>query len=237
MLGRFLEFTARPPRILESWQFWQALGFTPATVGETWSHGYAVVTDGRLHVGLHDAEVPHRALTWVRPELARHLPMLEAAGVEFSARRLTDDDFHEAAFEDPDGQCLRLVEARTYSPPASTPASKLGWFEECLLPVRDLERARAWWEALGFVATEAGAAPWPHYALTSDTLNVGLCRTGEFDSPVLRFVHDDVRALRESLGATGIEPESRLPRALDPREFLLVIAPDGTHLLAGPEDG
>jgi catechol 2,3-dioxygenase-like lactoylglutathione lyase family enzyme len=237
VLGRFLEFTVRAPRILESWQFWQRLGFTPATVGETWSHGYAVVTDGRIHVGLHDADVPHPALTWVRPELARHLPAFEAAGIEFTARRLADDDFHEAEFEDPDRHLLRLLEARTYSPPARPPASTFGWFEECMLPVRDPERSRAWWEGLGFVTVGEGDAPWPHYALTSDTLNVGLYRTAEFDVPVLRFVHDDVRALREQLAAVDVEPETRLPRALDPLTHLLVVAPDGTHLLAGPEAG
>jgi hypothetical protein len=235
VLGRFLELTVRAPRILESWRFWQQLGFVPATVGEAWSHGYAVLTDGRIAIGLHDADVPHPALTWTRPDLVDHLPALEAAGVEFDSRAVGEDDFHEATFRDPDGHLARLVEARTYSPPDRAAGSVLGWFEEYALPVADLDAGREFWERLGFVAAVAGDEPWPRLALTSDTLDLGLHRTRELPAPVLRFVTDDARELRERLAAAGIEPEARLPRALDPRSHVLVVTPEGTHLLAGPE--
>lgn len=237
MLGRFLELTLHAPRILESWHFWQRLGFAPAPVGEMWSHGYAVLTDGRIAVGLHEGDVPHPALTWVRPGLAHHLPALEAAGVEFDSRVLGDDAFHEATFRDPDGHLVRLLEARTYSPPERSRASLLGWFEEYAIPVGDLDAAREYWERLGFVAAAAAEEPWPRLALTSDTLDVGLHRTRELPAPVLRFVTDDVRELRDRLAAAGVEPETRLPRALDPRTHLLVVTPEGTHLLAGPDAG
>ncbi len=128
MLGRFLEVSLRAPRILDSWRWWQALGFASAAVGETWRHGYAVATDGRVAIGLHDGEVPQVALAYVRPELARRLAAFEAAGVEFDSRVLGDDRFNEATFTLPDGQVLRLLEARTWSPPAQATPSPLGWF-------------------------------------------------------------------------------------------------------------
>lgn len=103
------------------------------------------------------------------------------------------------------------------------------------MPVADLDAGREFWERLGFVAAAAGADPWPRLALTSDTLDVGLHRTRDLAAPVLRFVADDVRELRERLAAAGVEPESRLPRALDPRTHVLVVTPEGTSLLAGPE--
>lgn len=231
MLGKFLELTLRAPRILESWQFWQRLGFTPATVGETWAHGYAVVTDGRIALGLHDADVPHPALTFVRPDLVRHLGALESAGVEFRTLAVGDDQFNEAAFEAPDGQLVRLLEARTFSPPPRARASALGWFEEYALPVADLERAREWWERLGFVAAEEAEEPWPRLALTSDTLDVGLHRTRELEAPVLVFSCDDLDAVRAHLAGAGVEPEARLPKRLDPRTWLLLEAPEGTRVL------
>lgn len=231
MLGRFLELTLRAPRILESWQFYQRLGFTPATVGETWAHGYAVVTDGRIAIGLHDADVPHPALTFVRPDLSRHLATLESRGVEFESRVLGDDQFNEATFTLPDGQLVRLLEARTFSPPPRPPMSALGWFEEYALPVADLARARDAWEALGFVAAAEADEPWPHLALTSDSLDVGLYRTRDLDPPTLVFQCDDLVAVREHLAAAGIEPEPRLPRRLDPQKSLLIEAPEGTRLL------
>lgn len=231
MLGRFLELTLHAPRILESWQFYQRLGFTPATVGETWPHGYAVVTDGRIAIGLHDADVPHPALTFVRPDLSRHLATLESLGVQFDTRVLGDEQFNEATFAPSDGQLVRLLEARTFSPPAQPPMSALGWFEEYALPVADLSRARDAWERLGFVAAAEADEPWPHLALTSDTLDVGLYRTRDLETPTLVFECDDVSALRERLAAVGIEPEPRLPKRLDPQATLLVEAPEGTRLL------
>ena len=63
MLGRFLEVSVHAPEILESLAFYEQLGFTQATVGETWSHPYAVVTDGRLFIGLHAYEFASPALT------------------------------------------------------------------------------------------------------------------------------------------------------------------------------
>jgi hypothetical protein len=231
MLGRFLELTLRAPHILDSWQFYQRLGFTPATVGEAWPHGYAVLTDGRIAIGLHDADVPHPALTFVRPDLLRHLPVLEETGVAFESRVLAEDRFNEATFRAPGGQLVRLLEARTYSPPARPAPSALGWFEEYAVPVTDLDPARVWWERLGFVAAAGSEAPWPRLALTSDTLDVGLHRTGELAAPTLLFECDDLVAVRERLAAAGIEPEPRLPQRLDPGAALLVEAPEGTRLL------
>lgn len=53
MLGRFLEISVRTPVIQQSLEFYQALGFEQALVSETWPYPYAVVTDGRLFIGLH----------------------------------------------------------------------------------------------------------------------------------------------------------------------------------------
>ena len=235
MLGRFLEISLPAPRILESWQFYQRLGFTTAIVGETWTHRYSVVTDGRIAIGLHDeAAVPAPQLSYVLPELARQLWAIEALGVEFDRRQLADDTFNEAVFTSPDGQQIRLLEARTFSPPDHPPLSRLGWFEEYALPVGNLDDARVYWERLGFVTAAEGEEPWPHLSLTSDTLDVGLYLTRELPGPTLVFSVEDGVELRERLTEAGVEPELRLPRGLDPDTHLLVVAPEGTRLLVGP---
>ncbi|MBS0394531.1 MAG: hypothetical protein JSR54_07890 [Proteobacteria bacterium] len=235
MLGRFLELTLPTPRILESWQFYQRLGFSSAIVGETWSHRYSVVTDGRLVIGLHEEPaVAAPQLTYVLPELARHLPALEHLGIEFDRRQLADDTFNEAVFTAPDGQEVRLLEARTFSPPEHPPPTRLGWFEEYALPVADLGSAREYWERLGFVTAAEAEDPWPHLSLTSDTFDLGLYLTRELPRPTLVFSCDDGVALRERLAEVGIEPEARLPRSLDPASHVLIVAPEGTRLLIGP---
>ena len=235
MLGRFLELSLPTPQILDSWQFYQRLGFTSALVGEAWPHRYSVVTDGRLALGLHgESAVTAPLLSYVRPDLARHLPSLEALGIEFDRRQLSADSFNEAVFTTPDGQQVRLLEARTFSPPEHPPATRLGWFEEYALPVGDLGAARDYWERLGFVTAAEGDDPWPHLSLTSDTLDIGLHLTRELRRPTLVFSAEDGVELRERLTAAGVEPEPRLPRSLDPETHLLVVAPEGTQLLVGP---
>lgn len=234
MLGRFLEVSLPAPRTLESWQYYQALGFTSATVGEVWPHRYAVVTDGRVAIGLHDATLEGPTLSYVLPDLARHTGGLEAAGVEFESRVLGEDAFNEARFQGPGGVRARLIEARTFSPPERAKGSVLGWFEEYAVPVGDLERSRAYWEALGFVTAAEEERPWPHLSLTSDTLDLGLYLTREIESPTLVFSTENLGGVRTRLEALGLEPERRLPRSLDAATHLLLVSPEGTNLLVTP---
>ncbi len=234
MLGRFLELSLVSPRILESWQYYQRLGFVAATEGGVWGHPYAVVTDGRIALGLHDAAPDAPLLSYVQPGLAGHLERLEALGLDFSRRTLGEHTFNEALFTSPDGQGVRLLEARTYSMPTELPVAPLGWFEEVALPVRDLDAARRYWENLGFVTVSEGGEPWSYLSLTSDTLNIGLHRTGELQEPALLFSTEDRAALLERLTRVGVAPERRLPPALAPDRYLLLRAPEGTQLIVGP---
>ena len=63
MLGRFLELSLTSPRILESWQWYQRLGFSTATDSGVWSHPYAAVTDGRIALGLHETTLAESSIT------------------------------------------------------------------------------------------------------------------------------------------------------------------------------
>ena len=234
MLGRFLELSLPAPEILRSWEYYQALGFTSATVGEIWPYRYAAVSDGRLSLGLHAASLEEPLLSFVRPELARHLPALADAGVDFTREIVGDEEFNEALFTAPDAQPVRLLEARTFSPPVHPAASRLGWFEEYMLAVGHLEDAQAYWERIGFVTAAGGEEPWPHLSLTSDTLNIGLYRTRDLPRPTLLFGIDDLNAFDARLEAVGVRPERRLPAGLDPATHRMLVAPEGTHLLVGP---
>lgn len=233
MLGRFLEISVHAPEPLESLRFYERLGFSQATVGDTWSHPYAVVTDGRLFIGLHGYEFPSPSLTFVQPDLTANLERIEALGVEIAFRRLGAEVFNEAGFTDPNRQMIALLEARTFSPPQrqSHETSRLGWFEEFALPARDLEASARWWERLGFVAAEAAEEPWPRVGLTSDSLNVALVAAGHLHTPALVFREPDMPERLRALAEAGVEFSRGLPRALDPRENALLVAPEGTPLL------
>lgn len=232
MLGRFLEVSLHAPDVPASLEFYESLGFVQATVGDSWSHPYAVVTDGRLFLGLHAREFDAPALTWVQPELATHASQLEALGIEFVSAKLGDDTLHEIAFADPAGQVVKLVEARTFSPPALPPAhaTRLGYFDEFGIPSSDLERATAFWDALGFVAFDPVRAPFAKVIASARDINVGLYDV-DLPRPVLAFSDPQMPERIAELRDQGYRLLERLPRGMNPRENALLEAPEGTWLL------
>jgi len=233
MIGRFHEISVHAPSLLDSLEFYERLGFTQVTAGEAWPYPYAVVADGRLAIGLHGRDlVQSPLLGFVLPDLLAHLDVIEQQGVEIDDRHLGDDVFNQASL-DVSGQIVRLLEARTHSPSQQGPGetSRLGWFEEFVLPVADIKRAEQAWERLGFVPAEEGDEPYPHIGLTSDSLNVALLRAGILKRPALMFQDSDMPARIASLAEIGFELERRLPGNLDPSRHALLIAPEGTQLL------
>jgi catechol 2,3-dioxygenase-like lactoylglutathione lyase family enzyme len=238
MLGRFLEVSIQAASVLESLEFYQKLGFTQAEVGEAWPHPYAVVTDGRLFIGLHQHDIDSPALTFVKPDLVHHLEKLEALGIEFDSCRLGEDVFNQATFRDPDGVLVTLIEARTFSPPSRGVAetSWCGYFAELGIPTRDADRAKEFWELLGFVAVADNDEPFRRVSLTSDHLDLGLYATRELRRPVLTFSDGEMAARVERIARLGIEPSRRMPAVFDPHTTTLLVAPEGTGLLLMTEE-
>jgi hypothetical protein len=233
MLGRFLEISLHTPAIRESLEFWETLGFVQAQVGEIWQHPYAVVTDGRLFLGLHGAAIPSPALTFVLPQLARGIDRLRQLGIQFEQERLGDDVFNQALLRDPAGLAVNLLEARTFSPPQFETAvrTSCGYFAEFALPTREIDAARAFWEPLGFVALEEQSEPFARTALTSDHLDLALYRTRAVRQPVLTFEAADMAERLARLRAGGHKVSDEMPDSLDESANGVLIAPEGTRLL------
>ncbi len=232
MLGRFLEFSLAAPDIQASLDFYCKLGFSEAQAGETWTHPYAVVTDGRICLGLHQQEPAEPTLTFVKPALLKHLDALESRGIEFEYRHLGNDVFNEVAWKDPDGHLLRLIEARTFSPSKrpGTEISRCGYFTELALPCADLAASKTYWEDLGFVAMDEFDDRVAHVSCTSDYIDVGLYpTTGPPRRAGLRFEVEDIKVTLQALGELGIAP-GRDATMRAPGSALL-IAPEGTPLL------
>jgi catechol 2,3-dioxygenase-like lactoylglutathione lyase family enzyme len=239
VLGRFLEYSIATPDIRASLEFYGKLGFSQAEVGDAWPHRYAVVTDGRLYLGLHDPGAEEPALTFVKPGLLGELDALEALGVAFEFTRLGNDVFNELGWLDPSGHLIRLVEARTFSPAKrlATDLSSCGYFLEIALPAPDRESAKAWWERFGFVGMDEPDAPLPHVTCTSDSIDIGLYEPAHLTMPALVFETADLAAALANLGSTGIAPAGRVPAPLRPRKAALFTAPEGTPILLMPEAG
>ncbi len=233
MLGRFLEFAVATPDIRASLDFYRRLGFSQAQVGETWSHPYAVVTDGRIHIGLHQEPTAAPSLTFVKPELLAFLGALEPLGVELLVRRLGEDVFNELGWIDPCGMLVKLVEARTFSPSKRRPmdTSPCGYFLEIGLPCAAPADGKAFWERFGFVGMDEPDAPLPHVTCTSDTIDLGLYEPSLLHEPTLLFDTGDLGGALAQFARDGIVPAGRLPAALRGSPAALLIAPEGTALL------
>ena len=233
MLGRFLEFSLATPDIQASLDFYSRLGFSQAAVGEAWFHPYAVVTDGRICLGLHQEAIAAPSVTFVKPGLLKYAETLEELGLEFEFRRLGNDVFNEIGWRDPSGQLVRLIEARTFSPSKrdDTETSLCGYFLEIALPTPSLDTAKAYWEQLGFVGIDETHERLPHVSCTSDYIDLGLYDPAHLRRSTLRFEVDDVGGTLARLAEIGISPAGEIPPPLRHLPAAVLIAPEGTPIL------
>jgi catechol 2,3-dioxygenase-like lactoylglutathione lyase family enzyme len=233
VLGRFLELSLSTPDIQASLDFYARLGFSQAEVGDAWQHPYAVVTDGRICLGLHQQTLPAPAMTFVKPDLLKHLEAFEDLGLEFEFRRLGNDVFNEVGWFDPSGQLIRLIEARTFSPSkrAGTETSRCGYFIEIALPTPDAEESKSYWERFGFVGMDETNDRLPHISCTSDYVDLGLYEPSHLRRSTLRFEVDDVGGALARLSEVGISPAGEIPAPLRQVPAAVLVAPEGTPIL------
>jgi catechol 2,3-dioxygenase-like lactoylglutathione lyase family enzyme len=236
VFGRFLEYSIATPDIRASLEFYISLGFSQAEVGEAWPHPYAVVTDGRICIGLHQ-EFTAPSLTFVKPDLLRYLGDLEKLGLQFEFRRLGNDVFNELGWLDPSGHLIRLVEARTFSPSkrAMTDTSLCGYFLEIALPAAQRDAAKEFWEKFGFVGLEEADAVLPHVSCTSDSVDIGLHDPAHVLKPTLIFDAGDVGGTLARLAEAGVLPTGQVPLPLRQLPAAVLTAPEGTPILLLPE--
>jgi catechol 2,3-dioxygenase-like lactoylglutathione lyase family enzyme len=251
LFGRFLEIALPTEDIAASVQFYEQLGFRQLLTGDAWPHRYGVLSDGRIHLGLHEAaadlSLTSIAPSFVLPGVARSLGALRAAGIEPEEVHLGDESLHHLQLRDPGGNPVRLQEARTFSPapvavpPEEAPApagastgaparSLCGYFMHLSLPQGDFTAARSFWERAGWVALPEEDSPYPHLPLTADQLNLAFHARGGMAYPFLAFECLNVPATLERLAALGIAPVSRPPRSLSVSGAALLEAPEGTLL-------
>jgi predicted enzyme related to lactoylglutathione lyase len=174
----------------------------------------------------------------VRPGIAEHLADFAARNIEFSLCHTGEELFNQIAFSDPFGQTVSVLEARTYSPVIRGPTelSLCGYFGEVSLPVTDFEAAKAFWEPLGFVATDETESPYVHLPLTSDHLDIAFHRPRTYDVPMIVFSEPDMPARIAQLRERGVAISSELPRGVRSGANAIIEAPEGTVLLLLHDD-
>ena len=160
-IRRFLELSIPTEDIQASLDFYTRLGLTELAVNDVRTHHYAVVTDGRIAIGLHAGGFEEPALSFVFPDLAKSVSHIEALGHEIAFAELGREKFNEASFYSPDGHTLRFMEARTFSPPpvGSRQQGAIGQFANIALRCQDYYAAFTFWELADFAADEDPVTP------------------------------------------------------------------------------
>ncbi len=193
MLGRFLEISVSCPDVLETLHAFNEIGFREIPVGDVWSHPYAVVSDGRLNIGLHRYEFESPSLTFVQQDLNQWIAGYRALGIELAFEKLSSESFNELGFVDPSGQMTAVLESRTFSPPPfeERDTSIFGHFDALEIPTDEPQVSREFWTKVGL--EEDGRLGTSQVAL----------RFGQATSLVCHF-EGDIMAVAEQAARRGI---------------------------------
>lgn len=222
MLGRFLEIAVVTADPQSGWELFQRAGFAPAGTGDIWSHSYGVVCCSGLALAWHSQGDPLSVCT-VRPNVLELHRELEGMDVDVESAQLGVDAFNQLTLRDASGVAIRVLEARTFAPPAEIPVrTLLGRFDLLSLPSPNLDAAAGFWGRMGYDTLET-TSPLGGIEIESG-LPLGFHPVGNFPDPVLVFRGD------------GLEPEigALLACGLDKRKPLPALAGVDHHLLGGP---
>lgn len=234
LIGRWLEISVHAPDVLESLNFYKALGFEELTTGDIWAHRYAVISDGVVCIGLHERVFDSPALTFVQPDLGKHARSMADHGFEFSFMKLDEDVFNELQFVDYDGNNISMVEARTFSPPAEDMNnSACGEFFELTLPARDALRAGRFWAPIAPHVLELREEPTTHMRFDAGGMSLGLSESIALDRPALCFKCPDRGALEEIVERHGFRKQD-FPGFEG--AFTVLASPEGLRLYLFDED-
>jgi hypothetical protein len=233
LAGTFHELSVVVGEVRSAVEYYERLGFSQATTSDAITHSYGVLTDARLFIGLHQRAGPSPTLTFVRPGIASSVAAFGTAGILLTRCNTGEEVFNEIAFRDPFGHEVAVLEARTYSPVdrAATDLSLCGDFAELSLPAGDFSVAQAFWEPLGFVATEEAQAPYPHLTLTSDHLDLAFHPPELCARPMLVFRAADMPARLARLRELGLALGTAPLQVHAAAGSALLEAPGGTPLL------
>jgi hypothetical protein len=230
MLGRFLELALLVDDPGAGWSELQRLGFAAATSGDIWTHAYGVVACEGLAIGLHATGEDPDSLHFVHPDIAGLERELSARFIDVESSQLGSDVFNQLCLREPGGMLLRVIAARTFSPPADPPRhTALGRFLTVTLPCADLAEARGFWERLDMEVNQVDG-PWESIAVRG--MPIAYHDSSSFKQLALLF--DDARARDDSaLHAAGMSSGRPIPALHGRRHRVLRSAEGLTFILLG----
>ena len=192
-LGQFHEISVSTDNLAESLQFYELMGFTAQPVDPVWPHPYAVVSLGRLVIGLHEYRFPSPSITCVHQDIMDALESYRDAGAVIAFAKTEPGQFKEFGFRDPAGHMVTLLEKTTHRAAAVDPngsSRTLGQFVGFSLPSAAPEISAGFWHALGatpLVIPSVDLRAWPAASLDAAGLTIGIHDEAWLEKPALVF--------------------------------------------------
>jgi catechol 2,3-dioxygenase-like lactoylglutathione lyase family enzyme len=252
-LGDYIEISLSVTHLTESVAFYQKLGLQQVD-GEETPYPWAVVSDGRLHLGLHQRSFPSPALSYLssfprkwRTGAAFRLSLLqmlaispdqvEQIGTKSMLRK--QKGFPIAAnFQAADGQYVLLADkpfkkpsADEYALPFRNFLVKDQTFGELSLRTEDVATSVAYWQQLGFKRLAGDNKPYPWAIVSDGRVRLGLHQAARFSQPALSYFAPDMPDRLEQFRQQGLKFISTRKDAHGRDIGALIHSPDGQPIL------
>jgi catechol 2,3-dioxygenase-like lactoylglutathione lyase family enzyme len=242
-LGNKVEMSLAVADLSESLSFYHKLGLEKVDDGEN-PYPWAVVSDGRFYLGLHQQKFPSPTLSYfglgILSERMVHLPKLgikldniqklePIQGMQ-NSELLYRVKFITAEFESPEGQ--RVLLADLSSNVETTPSgrkfyTKYDGSTELSLPTPDINAALAYWGQLGFECVTTGDQPYPWATVSDGLIRLGLHQTPKLTQPTLTYFAPDMPERLKRMRRRGVTFVAERKDKQGRRVGAVVESPDG----------
>lgn len=237
---RFLEYSIPCENVLHNLEFFQQLGFTALPTNDIRNYPYAVVTDGRCFIGLHEKNYfesisQNPRISFVNENIAPIVSHLHDNDMSVLHSQLDEDEFQQTVFKSPHQTVVNVLAARSFSlpPKESYKDSVLGYFRGIVLPTSKLDKASEFWGNLGQLVMPTNNEK--SMAVSSNRLNMLLVEDDNHDASGFIFEHPEPEQLFSHFSRYGITLEVSEQSLVLDSEYLLK-APNGMRLWVKREE-
>jgi predicted lactoylglutathione lyase len=237
---RFLEYSIACESVLHTLEFFQQLGFTPLPTNDIRDYAYAVITDGRCFLGLHEKNSFEKIsdqprLSFVHDDIPPIVKHLNNNSITVLQADLAEDEFQQTVFKGPNHSIVNILAARSFSPPPreNYKDSVLGYFRGIVSPTTRLDKSTEFWEQMGLLVMPT--LDDDVVAVSSNQLTMLLVDNDEISEPGVIFEHPKPESLFPHFSRYGINLEVSEQHMILESEYLLK-APNGLHIWVKRED-
>ena len=205
-LGESLEVALAVKDLPVSLAFYKTLGFSQ--FGEPYSepHPWIVLSDGDVHLGLHQYDRPSPILMYFSNRFSETLEQVQSLGIDFAERIEVEGRLVMAAFDDPNGQRIGLADlmGAKIEMPAVEGLLPIGAFGEYSIPTADRDVSVDFYRKLGFEG-QVYDGPYPWAILQDGLITIGLHQTPDFKRPTITYFANDMAERIAWVQEQGIE--------------------------------